>query len=68
MDYEGLSVPLTFGSCDERQCIDVTIENDNNIGSNEFFSVSLQRTTNLDSRIALNPNSLRILVCGYIHR
>ena len=56
MEYE----QLMFSSCDVRKCINVTIENDDITEQNETFSVSLQRTATLDSRITLNPKSATV--------
>ena len=60
MEYEQLKRPLMFSSCDVRKCINVTIENDDITEQNETFSVSLQRTATLDSRITLNPKSATV--------
>ena len=49
-----------FYPCDVRKCISVTINNDNITEKTEAFSVSLQRTATLDSRIALNPKSATV--------
>ena len=53
-----------FYPCDVRKCINVTINNDYITEKTEAFSVSLQRTATLDSRIALNPKSATVHIAG----
>ena len=56
MDYASLSdVILTFAACDERQCVDIIIEDDSIPEELESFDVTLERTTGLDARIRLDP-------------
>ena len=49
-----------FSSCDVRKCINVTINNAYITEKTETFSISLQRTATLDSRITLNPKSATV--------
>ena len=55
MDYEALSTTLMFAACETRQCVDVTIVDGMIVESIETFAVTLERTSDLDSRITLNP-------------
>ena len=55
MDYETLSTTLMFAACDTRRCVNVAIVNDIIVESIETFAITLERTSNLDSRITLNP-------------
>ena len=55
MDYGALSTIVTFGECDTRQCVDITIVNDGVLENVESFFVNLESTPGLDSRITLNP-------------
>ena len=52
-DYSAVSTLLMFDSCDTRQCISISV----NGGGLEsmFFLVTLGRTSDLDSRITLDP-------------
>ena len=59
-DYGELSLPLIFSPCDIKQCITVKIENDDITEESEFFTVNLERTTNLDSRIVLDPRNATV--------
>ena len=72
MDYVALSEVLMFGACQTRSCTNVTIVDDLVDEEEEFFRVSLTRTTGLDSRITLNPVEGRIVIIGndgksYLH-
>ena len=55
MDYETLSTTLMFAACETRCCVDVAIVDDMTVESIETFAVTLERTSDLDSRITLNP-------------
>ena len=55
MDYDDLSTIVTFGECDSRQCVTITIEDDEVLENVESFFVNLSRSPGLDSRITLNP-------------
>ena len=50
-----MSTLIMFGSCDTRQCISISIVNDGILENTESFSVTLRRTSDLDSRITLDP-------------
>ena len=71
-DYAALSETLMFGACETRSCINVTIVGDLVDEPEEFFHVSLTRTTGLDNRITLNPVEGRIVIIdndgkSYLH-
>ena len=55
MDYIWVSTILMFGACGTRHCVNVTIVNDDILEMPESFTVTLERTPGLDSRITLNP-------------
>ena len=59
-DYKEQTLLLMFSSCETRKCTSVAINNDNMTEETEFFRVSLERTTTLDSRIALSPNNATV--------
>ena len=55
MDYIGVSTILMFEACDKRRCVNVTIVDDGIHEMTESFTVTLDRTPSLDSRITLDP-------------
>ena len=55
MDYIGLSTILSFPACETKQCVDVTIVDDEVLEKVESFDVTLEKTPGLDTRITLNP-------------
>ena len=52
---------MRFGVCEKRRCMNVSIVNYTHEGM-ESISISLQRTSDLDSRIILAPVNARITV------
>ena len=53
-DYTSLpSTTVTFDSCDTRQCVSISITNDNKVEMEERFNVSMSRTVGLDDRVEL---------------
>ena len=60
MDYGETMTLWMFKACETRQCINVTIEDDNVSELTEFFSGNLLRTDGLDERITLHPNTTSI--------
>ena len=71
-DYAALSETLMFGACETRSCINVTTVGDLVDEPEEFFHVSLTRTTGLDGRITLNPVEGQIVIIdndgkSYLH-
>ena len=63
-DYEALDVLLTFDTCETRKCANVSIIDDGVDESDEFFTFNLTRTSNLHTRIELDPASGRVLIYG----
>ena len=55
MDYMGRSTILSFPACGTKQCVDVTIVDDDVSEGDESFNVTLERTPGLNMRITLNP-------------
>ena len=55
MDYIGLSTILNFPACETKQCVNVTIVDDDVLENVESFDVTLERTPGLDMRITLDP-------------
>ena len=53
MDYIGLSIILNFPACETKQCVDVTIVDDDVSEGDESFDVTLERTPGLNVRITL---------------
>ena len=63
MDYKHeFSTILSFPACETRQCVDVVIVNDLRDEPEEGFSVTLERTPDLDSRIMLHPLNGEIFI------
>ena len=50
---------MRFGVCEKHQCMNVSIVN-YTLEGKESISISLQRTSDLDSRIMLTPVDARI--------
>ena len=57
-----MSTLLIFDSCETRQCTNITIINDMLVENTESFSVTLVRTTELDTRITLDPDIGEIVI------
>ena len=55
MDYGALSTTLIFAACEMRHCDNISIVDDVTLEMTESFSVTLERTPDLSSRITLNP-------------
>ena len=53
MDYGGVDTILTFGACEIKRCVNISIVDDTVREINEVFTYSLRRTASLDSRISL---------------
>ena len=68
MDYVALasgalaSVPLSFGACDFKQCVNVTIVDDDVPEGMENFFASLLRPSALPSSITLNPTEAELTI------
>ena len=55
IDYGGVSSTLMFAACECQQCENITIVDDATLELTESFTVTLERTPNLHSRITLIP-------------
>ena len=55
MDYVIVSTILEVGSCNTRQCTEITIVDDMIAEMTESFFVTLERSPGLDSRLTLDP-------------
>ena len=55
MDYIEISTVLEFAACEQRQCVNITITNDDIPETVESFFVNLNRTLELNSSISLAP-------------
>ena len=55
MDYGPVSTILPFAECQRRDCVNITIQNDEEPEQLESFLVSLVGRPDLDGRITLNP-------------
>ena len=62
LDYSAVSIFLKFDSCETRQCTNIAIMNDALVESAESFSVILERTSELDTRITLDPDVGEIVI------
>lgn len=54
--------PVEFETCESRSCVEITIVNDRILEIDETFSVVLNRTSDLDSRITLDPTEAEIII------
>ena len=55
MDYQLSSTILAFGACDTRLCVEIPIVDDEVVEWTESFTVTLERRSDLNSRITLDP-------------
>ena len=62
MDYTAVSTLLEFAVCETQSCANITIEDDLVLEMEERFDISLNRTTDLDPRITLNPTLGQIVI------
>ena len=53
---------MFFEECETRSCIEITIIDDLILEMDEYFSISLERTTDLDIRITLSPTSGEVVI------
>ena len=67
MDYSGLSVTLTFDTCETRHCVNVNIVNDLVDEPDEVFDYSLEPApTGLDPRITIRPDMGEVFITGTV--
>ena len=62
MDYVAVSNILTFGACESRSCLNITVINDKEAEPDETFFITLERTSGLNSRITLRPEQGEIKI------
>ena len=62
MDYGSVSMILRFATCQRRECVNITIENNGVAEPLESFFVILERTPDQDGRITLDPVDGEILI------
>ena len=53
---------LNFSGCEERVCVSPTIVDDDIVENEESFIVSLERTSDLDSRISLSTDTTLVTI------
>ena len=58
-DYTSVSQDLTFSQSSSRECVNVSIENDNELENEEEFSLTL---TTGEDRVNLDPNTTIIRI------
>ena len=58
-DYTTVSTVLTFSVGSDRQCVNITVENDGELENEEQFTVTL---TTADSSVSLNPDAADVLI------
>ena len=63
-DYVAMNETLMFNACNTRQCVNMTIFNDDETDPDESFSYALERTSNLHSNIDINPAQGQIIISG----
>ena len=61
-DYEARSETLLFADCDSKPCMNVFIDDDSVIESDESFLYTLQRTPGLDPRVILDPSAGEVII------
>ena len=62
MDYGSVSMIVWFATCQRRECVNITIENDGVAEPLESFFVTLKRTPDIDGRITLDPVDGEIVI------
>ena len=53
---------LEFGACDRRQCVNVTITDDDVVEETEIVEATLERLSDTDDRIILAPAIAKVVV------
>ena len=54
-DYDGISAIVSFAACQRRACVMVNITDDEILENIESFNFTLERTSELDTNITLDP-------------
>ena len=62
VDYEARSVAVTFEACMTRVCEALSLVDDDIAEGVESFYLTLERPTDLDSRIILNPKNGEVMI------
>ena len=63
MDYDALvSISLSFGACQSKKCVNVTIVDDDVPEGTENFFVNLLRPSALPSSITLDPTEAELTI------
>lgn len=60
-DYENIQ-NLSFIDCEEITCTTISIVDDDIVETNESFTISLGRTSDLNKRINLSPDSKQVTI------
>ena len=60
-DYENIQ-NLSFIACEEIACTTISIVDDDIVEMNESFTISLGRTSDLNKRISLSPDSKLVTI------
>ena len=55
-DFVPVSTSLIFEICSNRSCTNITIQSDEIMEETETFTITLERPSDLDSRIQLDPS------------
>ena len=61
-DYGTHSAVLFFEPCETRACVTLSIVDDNISEKTESFHITLERTSDLDSRIILDPRNGEVAI------
>ena len=54
-DYVAQSTTVSFGSCDKRKCVTVSIVDDVILENPESFHITVERPSDVDTRITVDP-------------
>ena len=61
-DYAARSRTFRFHACQDTACVSIPIVDDDIAENDESFTVSLERTSDLDSRISLSPDTALVTI------
>ena len=63
-DYGAIPIPpvLRFGRCEKKNCVNVTIINDNRLEETESFNISLEGRRGLSSRFVFDPQEMSVTI------
>ena len=57
-----LDSTITFGACDNRKCVNISIIDDREVEFPEYFNVILQETPGLSKAVSLNQTEGKIWI------